>query len=178
VIRTRVGYAGGEKDSPTYKNIGDHTETVQVDYDPELITYDQLLDIFWKSHKPTGWTTSRQYMKAVFYHNDQQRELALASKTALEQKNGSTVKTEVVPIRSFTMAEDYHQKFTLKNHNGLKNEMSLIYPQHQDFVYSTAVARLNGYVGRHGTKEQLMNEIESLGLSSEGKKVLTNMVRK
>ena len=76
------------------------------------------------------------------------------------------------------MAEDYHQKFTLKNHNGLKNEMSLIYPQHQDFVYSTAVARLNGYVGRYGTKEQLMNEIESLGLSSEGKKVLINMVGK
>ena len=55
VIRTRVGYAGGQSVSPTYSNIGDHTETVQVDYDPDVITYDQLLDIFWKSHKPTGW---------------------------------------------------------------------------------------------------------------------------
>ncbi len=102
----------------------------------------------------------------------------MASKAALEQKIGSTVKTEVVPIRSFTMAEDYHQKFTLKRHNGLKNEMSLIYPRHQDFVYSTAVARLNGYVGKHGTKEQLMKEIESLGLSAEGKKALTDMVQR
>ena len=76
------------------------------------------------------------------------------------------------------MAEDYHQKFTLKRHDGLTNEMSLIYPRHQDFVYSTAVSRLNGYAGRHGTKEQLMVEIETLGLSAEGKKVLTNMVPK
>lgn len=178
MIRTRVGYAGGQTVSPTYSAIGDHAETVQVDYDPGVLTYNQLLDIFWKSHKPTRRFASRQYMKAVFFHNDQQRELAMASKAALEQKIGSTVKTEVVPIRSFTMAEDYHQKFTLKRHNGLKNEMSLIYPRHQDFVYSTAVARLNGYVGRHGTKEQLMKEIESLGLSAEGKKALTDMVRR
>ena len=149
-----------------------------MDYDPEVITYEQLLDIFWKSHKPTRQTTSRQYMKAVFYHNEQQRELAMASKTALERKLSVTFKSEIMPVRSFTMAEDYHQKFTLKNHNDLKDEMSLIYPQHQDFVYSTAVTRLNGYVGRHGTKEQLAEEIDNLGLSTEGKEVLIKMVRK
>ncbi len=164
--------------SPTYSNIGDHTETVQVDYDPEILNYDQLLDIFWKSHGPSERSMSRQYMKAVFYHNEQQHELAMASKTAVEKKISSTVRTEVVPIRSFTMAEDYHQKFTLKPHSGLKNEMSKIYPRHQDFVASTAVARLNGYAGGHGTKDQLSKEIDSLGLSAEGKKVLIDMVRK
>jgi len=176
VIRTRVGYGGGQTASPTYHTIGDHTETVQVDYDPEVITYDQLLDIFWQSHRPTSQTASRQYMKAVFYHNDQQREMAMASKTLLEQKNGSVIKTQIVPLRSFTMAEEYHQKFTLKSNNGLNNEMSHIYPRHQDFVNSTAVARLNGYVGNNGTKEQLQKEIESLGLSAAGKKALTDMV--
>ena len=149
-----------------------------MDYDPEIITYDQLLDIFWTSHKPSRRNTSRQYMKAVFYHNDQQRERAMASKTALEREIGSTVKTEVVPIQSFTMAEDYHQKFTLKQHNGLRDEMSQIYPRHQDFVHSTAVARLNGYVGRHGSKDQLTSEIDHLGLSAEGKKILTDLVRR
>lgn len=178
MIRTRVGYAGGQMASPNYNNIGDHTETVQVDYDPELITYDQLLDVFWKSHRPTMRSMSPQYMKAVFYHNDEHRELAMASKTALGQKIGSAVKTAVVPIRSFTMAEDYHQKFTLKRHNNLKNEMSHIYPRQQDFVDSTAVARLNGYVGGHGTRAQLSMEIERLGLSVEGQKVLTDMVRR
>ena len=178
VIRTRVGYAGGQMDAPNYSSIGDHTETVQVDYDPKRITYVQLLDIFWKSHRPTKRPWSRQYMNAVFYHNEQQRQLAMASKTAVEQKIDHTVKTEVVPLRSFTMAEDYHQKYILKRHYDLKNEMSRIYPRHQEFVDSTAVARLNGYAGRHGTKDQLSLEIESLGLSAEGKKVLIEVVRR
>ena len=178
VIRTRVGYAGGQMDAPTYSNIGDHAETVQVDYDPERITYAHLLDIFWKSHRPTKRSWSRQYMNAVFYQNELQHQLAMASKTALDQKIGRTVKTEVVPLRSFTMAEDYHQKYILKSNNDLKNEMAHIYPRHQDYVDSNAVARLNGYAGGHGTRDQLSREIESLGLSDEGKKVLTEVVRR
>ena len=173
-----MGYAGGQTDAPNYSSIGDHTETVQVEYDPGRITYVQLLDIFWKSHRPTRRSWSRQYMNAIFYHNEQQRQMAMLSKTGVEHKIGLTVKTEVVPLRSFTMAEDYHQKYILKRHYELKNEMSRIYPHHQDFVDSTAVARLNGYAGGHGTKDQLMREIKSLGLSSEGKKVLTEVVRK
>lgn len=117
-------------------------------------------------------------MNAVFYHNDQQRRVAMASKASVEQKIGHTVKTEVASLRSFTMAEDYHQKYILKRHYDLKNEMSRIYPRHQDFVDSTAVARLNGYAGGHGTKDQLSREIEGLGLSAEGKKVLTEVVRR
>ncbi len=175
MIRTRVGYAGGRTEAPDYGNIGDHTETVQVDYDPGRITYNQLLDIFWESHQPTRPSGPGQYMKAVFYQNEQQREQAMLSKTALEQKIGSTVQTGVVPLRSFTMAEDYHQKYILKQHP-LKNEMSRIYPRHQDFVDSTAVARLNGYAGRNGAEDQLSREIDSLGLSVDGKRVLTEMV--
>jgi peptide-methionine (S)-S-oxide reductase len=173
-----VGYAGGQTDAPNYGNIGDHTETVQVDYDPGRITYAQLLDIFWESHGSTERAWSRQYLNAVFYHNEQQRQMAMASKTAMKQKIGRTVKSEVVPLRSFTLAEDYHQKYILKRHDELKNEMSRIYPRHQDFVNSTAAARLNGYAGGHGTKDRLSREIKSLGLSAEGRKVLTEVVRK
>lgn len=178
MIRTRVGYAGGRMNAPNYSNIGDHTETVQVDYDSGRITYAQLLNIFWKNHRPTGRSWSRQYMKAVFYHDEHQRQQAMASKTAVEQKIDRTVKTEVAPLRSFTMAEDYHQKYILKQHDGLKNEMSRIYPRHRDFVNSTAVARLNGYAGGHGSRDQLSREIESLGLSIEGKMALAELVRR
>ncbi len=177
MIRTRVGYAGGRMPAPNYSNIGDHTETVQVDYDPGRITYAQLLDIFWESHRPTGRSWSRQYLNAIFYHNEQQRRAAMASKTAVERKIGRTIETEVVPLRSFTLAEDYHQKYVLKQHNALKDEMSRFYPRHQDFVNSTAVARLNAFAGGYGTKAMLSREIESLGLSAEMKKVLTEMVR-
>jgi methionine-S-sulfoxide reductase len=171
-----VGFAGGLMSAPTYNNMGDHTEAVQVDYDPERITYDQLLDIFWESHRPTKRSWSRQYMKAIFYHNEQQRQLALASKAAVEKKIDQTVKTEVAPLRFFTLAEDYHQKYILKRHHSLNNEMKRIYPQHRDFVNSTAVARLNGYAGGYGSRDQLFREIESLGLSAEGKKILIESV--
>jgi peptide-methionine (S)-S-oxide reductase len=178
VIRTRVGYAGGRTEDPNYRNIGDHTETVQVDYDPERITYEQLLDIFWKTHRPTSRPLDRQYMNAVFYHNDKQRRIAMASKAELAQKIGSTVKTKVVPLRSFTIAEDYHQKYYVNRHHDLKKEMLRIYPRYRDYVDSTAVARLNGYMGGNGAREQLSREIESLGLSTEGKKALMDLVRK
>jgi hypothetical protein len=76
------------------------------------------------------------------------------------------------------MAEDYHQKFTLKGHKDLKNEMMRIYPRHQDLVDSTAAARLNGYIGGYGSRDQLSKEINSLGLSAEAEQVLIDMIRK
>lgn len=158
--------------------MGDHTEVVQLDYDPRIITYEELLKIFWDSHQPTTQSFSRQYMKAVFYHNPEQRETALASKSDLEQKVDSAVKTGVVPIRSFTSAEGYHQKFMLKNNGGLHKEMATTYPQHADYVNSTAVARLNGYAGGYGTKDQALAEIDILGLSPEGKNRLKEIARR
>ena len=171
-----MGYAGGEKEAPTYRAMGDHTETVQVDYDPNRISYNQLLDIFWASHRPTSRNWSRQYMNVIFYHNDRQQEVALASKNNMEQQMGRKVKTEVLPLRSFTMAEDYHQKYILKGHRVLKDEVARIYPKHIDFVASTAAARLNGYADGHGTREQLQREIDLLGLSENGRRVLEGLL--
>ena len=178
MIRTRVGYAGGLKDNPDYHHIGDHTETVQVDYDPQRITYPQLLEIFWQNHDPTSQSWSRQYKHAVFTHDDRQERLAMASKRALEKKIGRTVKSEVAPLNTFTLAEDYHQKYILKQHYDLNAEMSRIYPRHRDYVNSTAAARLNGYASGHGNKDQLAREIDNLGLTDAGKKALTDMLNR
>ena len=117
-------------------------------------------------------------MNAVFYHNEEQRRLAMASKVEVAQKTGCPVKSEVAPLRSFTMAEDYHQKYILKSRNVLEREISRIYPNHLDLVNSTAASRLNGYAGGNGSRDQLTRAIESLGLSIEGKKVIFEMVRK
>ena len=176
MIRTRVGYAGGEMTGPSYGEMGDHTETVQVDYDPQRITYARLLDIFWAGHRPTSRSWSRQYMNVIFYHDEKQRRMAMASKSAQQKKIGRPVKSEVLPVRSFTMAEDYHQKYILKQHTKLKGELSRIYPQHRDFVASMAVARLNGYTGGNGTRDQLSRELETLGLSAQGKQILSELV--
>ena len=114
-------------------------------------------------------------MNAIFYHNDEQRRQALASRAELEKKTGYTVETKIVPVRSFTMAEDYHQKYYLKNHRDLLKEMTRIYPNPRDFVDSTAVTRLNGYSGGYGTGEQLSREIDIIGLSARGKKQLMKL---
>ena len=75
-MRTRVGYSGGTKENPTYHDLGDHTETVQIDYDPTRVSYDKLLEIFWKSHNPRYQSRSRQYMIAVFYQDAEQKKRA------------------------------------------------------------------------------------------------------
>ncbi len=149
---------------------------MQLDYDPQKITYEELLHIFWDSHESSSQSLSRQYLKAVFYQNTDQRDTALASKAHVEKKTGGTVRTVIAPMRSFTMAEDYHQKYMLKSHRTLKKKMELVYPQPSDFVNSTAAARLNGYAGGYGTREQLSGEIDMLGLSAEGKKELINII--
>ena len=177
MIRTRVGYAGGKKEAPTYRRIGDHTETVQVDYDPTRITYAQLLDIFWESHRPNDRNTSGQYMNAVFFHNQEQKEAALASKADLEKRTGRTISTRILPVRTFTLAEDYHQKYLLKQNRSLMAEMTRIYPRHPDLVNSTAAARMNGYVSGYGTADQLARELPGLGLSDQGQQLLRKMVR-
>ena len=164
-------------ESPTYRRIGDHTETVQVDYDPNRITYAQLLKIIWESHRPTGRNTPGQYMNAIFYHDDTQQRIALASQADLERKTGHSVTTRILPVRSFTMAEDYHQKYILKQNRDLMRELQQFYPEHQDLVASTAAARMNGYAGGNGTVDQLSNELSSLGLNADGEKVLKGMVR-
>jgi len=178
VIRTRVGYAGGLKANPTYHRIGDHTETVQVDYDPRRISYAQLLDIFWQSHTPTSSSHSRQYLRVIFYQDENQRRQAEASKAALAAKLGRPIYTEVAPLHTFTMAEDYHQKYLLKQQYTLLAEMSRIYPHHREFVDSTAVARINGYAGGNGSREQFNRDIDRLGLSAAGTAELTAIMER
>lgn len=175
MIRTRVGYAGGNTDSPTYTSIGDHTETVQVDFDPDKITFDQLLEIFWSSHAYTRQKGIAQYKNAVFYHNEEQRRQADLSKELLEQRTGKTVRTDIVPLKTFTLAEDYHQKYLLK-HSRLKHLLDTYYARHADLVDSTAAARLNGYAGRNGTRAQLLQELADLGVGDGGKAVLMKLV--
>ena len=176
MVRTRVGYAGGTKENPTYRSLGDHTETIQIDYDPTVISYEELLDVFWNSHRPTQPAWSRQYMSIVFYHSEEQRRLALEGKAHEEARLQHKVYTEIVPASEFYLAEDYHQKYRLQQSPELLKEFQGIYPNIDDFVASTAVARVNGYVGGHGTLERLQAEVNELGLSPKGQEVLLGIV--
>jgi methionine-S-sulfoxide reductase len=174
VIRTRVGYAGGSTPNPTYRRIGDHTETVQIDYDPAQISYEDLLEVFWKSHNPNSPSFSRQYAEIIFYHNEAQKRAALASKAQVASEG--QVWTEILPATEFYMAEDYHQKYQLRGKQELEQEFRAIYPDPSDLAQSTAAARINGYLGGYGTLEQLEAEIDSYGLSSTGRDRLLSIL--
>jgi peptide-methionine (S)-S-oxide reductase len=112
VKKTRVGYAGGSKEDPTYQNLGDHTEVVQVDFDPEEISYERLLDEFWDSHSQIA-KKKTQYRSVILYHTEEQRKKAEESLEKMEEKVGP-VETEVEPMKEFYVAEDYHQKYHLR----------------------------------------------------------------
>jgi len=175
VVRTRVGYAGGQKQNPTYYNLGDHTETVEVDYDPGQTSYERLLAVFWATHNPCAGGGSRQYMSAVFYHNDAQKKLALETREHEEARRGTRIRTEVLPASMFCVAEDYHQKHFLRAEAGLMREFRAMYPDPKDFMNSTAAARVNGYLGGNGSKEMLRAEIDQLGLSPEARQTLLRL---
>lgn len=115
-------------------------------------------------------------MSAIFYHNEEQKQVALKTKEREEVRSKKKVYTEILPFSRFYLAEDYHQKYYLRGVSYLTNEFTAIYPEPLDFVNSTAVTRVNGYAGGSGTADQLEAEIELLGLSPEGTRKLREMV--
>lgn len=165
-----MGYAGGTKSSPTYHALGDHTETFRVEYDPAVLSFDDLLMMYWEGHRPThpGW--SRQYRSAIFYHGDAQRRSAEESKARLERELGRTLYVDIEPAREFWSAEGYHQKYYLRAERRLMAEFDAFYPGDDEaFVDSTAAARCNGYVSGYGDAS---HDIGRLGLSEEARELL------
>lgn len=171
-----MGYAGGKKENPVYRSLGDHAETVQIDYDPAGISFSELLDIFWKSHSPTRQSWSRQYTSAIFYHNEEQKLLAEESRSAEEKRRNSRIYTQILPYTGFYLAEDYHQKYRLRQHPDLMREFREMYPDISGIVNSTAAARVNGYLDGYGTAGDLRKFLNLLGLSQEGRRSLLDSV--
>ena len=122
VVDVRSGYTGGNTEKPTYEDIcrgkTGHAEVIQIDYDSSLISFEKLLDIFWKSHDPTtlnrqGGDVGTQYRSAIFYHSEKQKETADISrkKTNKSDLYTDTIVTEITPLTTFYIAENYHQDY-------------------------------------------------------------------
>lgn len=175
-MRARVGYAGGTQKDPTYVDLGNHTETIQIDYDPAVISYDKLLDVFWEAHNPTVRSWSRQYLSLIFTHNAEQTRLAEASKAALAARLGRPVQTVIRPYERFYLAEFYHQKYSLQHREDLMRALFAIYPSERELIDATIAARLNGYLAGYGQPEALAQELAQLGLSLEAQQTILESV--
>ena len=132
VLKTQVGYAGGSTSNPKYDELHDghtgHAESVEVIFDPSKVTYNSLMDSFYKIHDPTslnrqGNDEGTQYRSAIFTTSDKQKMEALAFKNKVEKSGAwkGSLTTEIAPIKKFWPAEDYHQKYLVKNPGGYDN---------------------------------------------------------
>ena len=162
-----MGYAGGASPSPSYHSLENHSESIEIVYDPAVISYRELLDVFWSEHSSTSPPYSTQYASNIFYHDEEQKALAEASKERLEKETGRTVYTLVRPAGPFHQAEDYHQKYYLGSKPKVAKLLKELYPDFQEYVASTAAARLNGYAGGNIGPAELVAEMEKLGLGYE-----------
>ncbi|HWQ92822.1 MAG TPA: peptide-methionine (S)-S-oxide reductase MsrA [Clostridia bacterium] len=114
------GYAGGQKENPTYKEVcagtTGHAEVIQVEFDPQVVSYDKLLETFWEAHDPTtlnrqGADTGTQYRSIILYSNDTQKQAAEKSKITAQKQFSDPIVTEIVPLTRFYKAEGYHQDY-------------------------------------------------------------------
>jgi len=172
-----VGYAGGTTENPTYDDIGDHTETLQVDFDPSIISYEELLDVFWSGHNPAlrGW--SAQYRSVIFTADDGQRDKAERSFASENRRLGGRIATSIEPLKAFYPAEDYHQKFYLRQDPVMAALFSAFYPDGHSLMNSPAAAKVNGFLSGQGSREHLERIIHLLGLSAEGERRLLLRLR-
>lgn len=162
MLRTTVGYAGGRKAHPTYHDLGDHTESIEIEYDPARITYDELLRVFWASHDPRYAVSNVQYRSAIFAHDEAQRKAAEASKTAREAERGATLHTAIEPATPFTAAEDYHQKWYMRRSRDVVGALVALAGDERALIGSTLAMRLNAYYGNHGTADAVREELVKL----------------
>lgn len=130
VLKVTSGYSGGDMENPTYEKVSSgksgHAEAIQIEFDPKIISYERLLDIFWATHDPTtinrqGADIGAQYRSAIFYHNEDQKQKALKSKEDAERSGlvSKKIVTQIIPFAKFYTAEEYHQNYydTYKNTN-------------------------------------------------------------
>jgi peptide-methionine (S)-S-oxide reductase len=143
VISVVSGFSGGIVPNPSYQLVctgqTGHAESVQITYDPELCTYENLLKVFWSVHDPTTWNAQGddhgpQYRSVIFYHNDAQKEAALKSYKQLTAAGtfGAPIVTQLMPMKAFFPAEDYHQNY-YRNH---------MYEQYADFYITPKIEKL------------------------------------
>jgi peptide-methionine (S)-S-oxide reductase len=145
VVRTRVGYAGGSKADPTYRSLGDHTEVVQVDFDPDRLAYRELVELAFREHDPRRQARKRQYQNLILTTGTDQHETVLAVVEASDASR-EQIETRIDGLGTFYAAEDYHQKYNLRSHAAVLDQFETAGYDDAQLRESPAAAKLNAHV--------------------------------
>ena len=140
---------------------------MQIDFDPEIITYGNLLEIFWQSHDPTAPAWSRQYASLIFVHLPAQKIEAEASLARLASAQRRRLTTEIRPYTGFNLAESFHQKYRLRLDPFLMKAFRDAFPDEKSLVDSTAAARVNGFLAGFGNPSVFSREVPLWGIPAE-----------
>ncbi|GGA10325.1 methionine-S-sulfoxide reductase [Paenibacillus marchantiophytorum] len=180
VLRTRVGYAGGTSASPTYRNLGDHTETVEIDFDPQKIKLDEIVDVFWQHHNPLNINEykGRQYLSLALFRDENQLNIILDAMKRREEQGLGRPETAVNPFRTFDLAEERHQKYYLKRFPDAISKASTLYPTEESLLNSTLAARLNGLAKGFTNLERVIVDIRTWPISLEEQQAITELIRR
>ncbi|XP_022344560.1 peptide methionine sulfoxide reductase-like [Crassostrea virginica] len=173
-MRTRVGFTGGTTENPTYRTIGDHTETVDLEFDPNVVSYEELLNKFWKSHNPCS-QRGTQYMSAIFYHSTKQKMLAEQTKDEHQKNHVSPIITKITQAGPFYNAENYHQKYILRQHRDILDSLNL---SDEDIISSPLACKLNGYLGGYGNYADFLKDTENMELTSKQLRYVEQQLKK
>jgi peptide-methionine (S)-S-oxide reductase len=182
VMLTRVGYTGGSTPNPTYRELGDHTETVQLCYDEDIISFETIIRTFWDHHNPyniNGYK-GRQY-QSLLYYRDASQLAAIETELARREREGlGRPDTEIAAYAEFHPAEDRHQKYYVKRFPRAVGALESLYPARSGegtpWLDTTIAARLNGMAKGYLNMERLKSELESWELSEAERKRLVAAV--
>ncbi|MFC7007813.1 peptide-methionine (S)-S-oxide reductase MsrA [Halalkalicoccus salilacus] len=153
VVRTRVGYAGGTKPNPTYHALGNHTEAFQVDYDPEALSYADLLEVVFERHDPNHQTRKKQYQNAVFCGTKTQRE-AVETYLEADGRSADAIETRIERLSRFYLAESYHQKYNLGSRPSLLEPFEEAGYGDEELRESPTAAKLNAHAAGYDIPDE------------------------
>ncbi|WP_270166407.1 peptide-methionine (S)-S-oxide reductase MsrA [Paenibacillus sp. SYP-B4298] len=179
VVRTETGYAGGTTPEPDYRALGDHSETVQISYDPRQINLERLLEVFWAHHRPsnTNGYKGRQYQSLILYHSSSQLpdiERAVARRTALD---GDVPVTEIAQLSRFYPAEERHQKYNLKRYPNAVDKLPRLCEMLGQDRSETIAARLNGLAKGHTSLSRILDELMEWELEEDKRERVIQVLR-
>ncbi|MFW5999523.1 MAG: peptide-methionine (R)-S-oxide reductase MsrB [Halanaerobiaceae bacterium] len=176
VYFTAVGYAGGDKEDPTYHDLGDHTETVRIDYDPEIISFHELLETFAAGHSMTSNSPSTQYNSIIFFIDKKQKKIAEKFWEEQKRQKERKIQTGIRKLNKFYLAEDYHQKYYLQQNNRLSGFVASLLQQGEVLTYSRIMTVLNALCGGNLSKGEMISFLDESYLFAGNRKLVHEIV--
>lgn len=172
ILQTRVGYSSGEEKNPTYENIKDHSECVEILYDSNVIKYKDLLKILKSTYNSSYASVMKQYASIIFYQEEEEKKEAIEFLASLKKPNF----TQIKKMSDFYLAENYHQKYYLQLNKELFKDIRSNFNSYEEALFSKTSSRINGYLTGKGNLKLFLSQEKELKISDKMKIRLKNIV--